>query len=523
MCSLFLPFMVFLLFIKILLKIMNKKLLIFSVIITIIYALFTLNTLFHHETWADEAQVWQLCKHLSLSQLIVHLQNEGHPVLFYLMVMPFAKVFNNIIFMQLICWGFMCLSVFLLMYFAPFKLYTKLAIILSAGFLYFFPVIARNYSIIPFLVFLAAILYYRTKQHPILYAFVLIFLANTHIIMFAFSLVLAFIFYWENIIKSIRNKNFDKIAIYILALLIMVLGFYAVLWELSNTTNNNVFLEINLNNTFNAVLRILILFFLNAYNYDIYINMSFPNAFLDIFLILIMILSYILCWIALSINNFKVFLIGFLSVLFQLTIYIIAYNSFVYVNRIFCAHLILLFCFWILFSNKEFNKKCCFFSEKIINILLFVFFALTIFNGINYTKLDLKYNYTGAKETAEYIKANISPDNSLILIDNEPYMVSLAYYLSDSHKLYSVFRKKYLDYVIWDKTVKTNYADLGWSQYVSYLKKQNPKKEYYVINSISDKKHVLEKTQTKYFKLIFKSGKMVEPYEGYRVFQYIGK
>ena len=200
---------------------MNKKTLIFSIVITILYAILTLNTVLHHEVWADEAQAWQLCKYLSISELFNHLKNEGHPILFYLMVMPFAKLFPNIIFMKLICWFFMSMSVFLLMYFSPFKIYSKLAIILSAGFIYFFPVLARNYSIIPFLVFWAAILYNKQKEHPILYATIIALLTNTHIIMFFFSFCLAIQFFYETIILNLKEKNNLKIKQHIIPILII--------------------------------------------------------------------------------------------------------------------------------------------------------------------------------------------------------------------------------------------------------------------------------------------------------------
>ena len=72
---------------------MKNNNLFISLIITFVYAVITLITALHHEVWADEAQVWQLCSNLSFLDLFKHLQNEGHPSLFYLMVMPFAKNF----------------------------------------------------------------------------------------------------------------------------------------------------------------------------------------------------------------------------------------------------------------------------------------------------------------------------------------------------------------------------------------------------------------------------------------------
>ena len=59
-----------------------KKEIACSVIVAVLYAIITLVAVFHHEIWADEAQVWMLCKHLSIPQLINHLHNEGHPSFF---------------------------------------------------------------------------------------------------------------------------------------------------------------------------------------------------------------------------------------------------------------------------------------------------------------------------------------------------------------------------------------------------------------------------------------------------------
>ena len=195
----------------------NKKLTI-SIIITLLYGIITLISVLHHEIWADEAQVWMLCKNLSIPQLINHLHNEGHPSFFYLLVMPFAKIFSNIIYMQLICWFTMCCAVFLLIYKSPFNLIIKLSVLISAGFIYFLPVMARSYSILPFLIFLAVLLYLKRKEHPILYASILFCIANTHIMMFGFAGILS-LFY---IIECIKEKNLKKLQL--ISISIMIFG-----------------------------------------------------------------------------------------------------------------------------------------------------------------------------------------------------------------------------------------------------------------------------------------------------------
>ena len=242
---------------------MKKQSLSISIIITIIYGILTLFCVLHHEIWADEAQVWQLCKYLSLPELSSHLHNEGHPILLYLLTMPFAKIFPTALPMQLMCWGAMVISVFLLMRFSPFKLYSKLAIIFSAGFIYFLPVIARNYSIIPLLVFLLAILYEKRDKRPYLYAFILACLANTHIIMFAFCSILFIFFFYENIIKNNDSKKR-----FILPCLIVLLGLCACVLQLYNTTSSNYFISFSNYSLFAYFLRIMENAILNLYDYN---------------------------------------------------------------------------------------------------------------------------------------------------------------------------------------------------------------------------------------------------------------
>ena len=124
-------------------------------------------------------------------------------------------------------------------------------------------------------------------------------------------------------------------------------------------------------------------------------------------------------------------------------------------------------------------------------------------------------------QTAEFIQNNLDPKDSVILIESEPYMIALVYYLKGSHELYSVFRKKNLRYVIWDSVTRSNYADAGWAGYVSYLK-ETDRRDHYVINVKEDKKHVLEKTQKDSFELIYTTGDTIEPLEGHRIYKYIG-
>ena len=487
----------------------------------LLYCVITLFSVLHHEIWADEAQVWQLCRNLNISELINHLHNEGHPSFFYLLVMPFAKLSSNIIHMQLICWLAMCVSVYILLFKSPFNFLVKLAIISSAGFIYFLPVMARNYAIIPVLVFLAAYLYSKKKENPILYGAVLFLLANTHAIMTGFVGILLCVFAFEIIKeKKLRTtKNFS-------AIFIIILGLLCVFLQLHNTTSSNEFITYKEKTPYLfTAFKVILFFFLNAYNKMITINKTLPFAIIDIPLILTMISSFVLMLVNLYHNNKKAFLIFFTGIGFQFAVYIFIYSNNQYVTRIFAGLIILIFCFWLLYKENTFDETNKLFSKKGTTILISLFFFLTTFNGINFIIKDYKYEYTGGKQTANYIKENFKKD-SILLIDNEPYMIALAYYLKDDFKLFSTMRGKNLDYVVWDKINANRLTSFLWKEYCTQLQNLKKDKDIYVLISTSEenRKKEANKLQTDYpnnFQLVYSSPYIIEINEGHKIYKFI--
>lgn len=499
-----------------LIKISANKKLILSVLVAFLYAIITLVAVLHHEIWADEAQVWMLCKNLSVPELIKHLHNEGHPALLYLLTMPFAKISSNIICMQLICWAFMCMAVFILLYKSPFNIFIKMAIILSAGFIYFLPVIARGYSLIPFFTLMAAILYSKRKEHPILYAIPLFFLANTHVIMFGFVGILFVCFLYE----MIKEKSFSKQNIS--AILIIFTGLLLVVLQLYNTTQSNTLIAYNFENLILKVCKTLSFFFINFYNNMITANHSLVFPIIDLPCILVLFLSFLALIINLCVNSKKLFLIAIAGIGFQFFIYFFVYNPHTYVTRIYCALIILIFCFWILYEQNSFNETKKISKKKFTTVILTLFFALSIYNGINYYNLELKYDYAGAKQTAAFIKKNL-PQNAVYLIDNEPYLISLAYYLGDDYKLYSITRNKTLNYVVWDKIANLYFSNESLFLYCEMLYKY--KKDIYIVKAVAEEKMhknlVLEDMKNSKFELLYSSGYTIEPNEAYKVYKFV--
>lgn len=500
----------------------NKKILLINLFWTIIYALCTLILVIHHEIWADEAQVWMLVKNLSVPQLFKHLVNEGHPSFFYLLMMPFAKLGLSAFVMQIACWFSMCVSVFLLLQFSPFNRFAKFSIITSAGFLYFFPVIARSYSILPLLVFSLAMLYPKAKEHPYLYAVFLVLCANTHIIMYAFCGILALYFLFDNLKPSVitAKAGISKNAVYerFAPLIIIFLGLLAVFLQLHGTTSSNAVIKIDSSNILSSTVKVVSEFFINAYDnqYPEIKSIMFPDF--GMFAILGSVILYISFFVTLFIKKKKLFTLASLGILFQIVIYVIGYNHWIFVTRIFCAHLILLFCFWLLLKSGGLSSK----EKTVLNTSIGIFFLLTMLNGLKYSVLELIHPYSGAKETAEYIEKNINKQTSIIVTDNEPYSMAVVYYLDGKRDIHSVFNDKSIRYVVWDDSMFHVLSEQGYSEYAKYMQEHNPgfkvKKLYALVPFFDFEKMGVNNIQN--FKMIFESKPSIVKLEGFRIYEY---
>lgn len=502
--------------------ILLKKNLLLNILLTFLYALVTLIFVLHHEIWADEAQVWLLAKNLSVFELFKHLVNEGHPSFFYLLVMPFAKVFspifgaNAIISMQLICWLASVGAVFFILQFSPFNNFLKTAIILSSGFLYFFPVIARSYSILPILIFACAILYKKIKENPKLYAIpyaiVLALCANTHVITFMFVFLLGIFFVYDSCVKEkiITKQN-------IIAALIIFLSLAAVVIQLLGTFSQNGSIRFDIHNLWTETTKTFSLFFLNSVGL-VYKSMfdkmhvTFVAASAAITMFFIFVLLFVQLWF----TQKRMAFLAFLSIGFQFFIYITSYKAMLYQTRIFSAYIILIFCFWIAFQDERFKESIKIFGKKSLNMTLGIFFLMTFFCGLHAVFLDMMFNYSSAKQTADFLERNISKE--AVVFPNIDAFGLAVYAFAPDVRFFSIYKDKDIKYMQW--YTPGVYPDSDFSHIVETKIKENKfKKTYILVSSVMNVQH-LEKTIPDKYKLVFKSNPSIATGEAFRVYEY---
>lgn len=180
----------------------------------------------------DEAHAWNIARHLSTAEIFTVSKTEGHPFLWYYLLMPLAKANllypYSLYFLNLL----LVIGAFCLLYrYAPFPAYVKYLITFSAPFLQLYAGFARSYTLSVFLLFSLLSFYPSRQKHPVFYLFLLLLLANTNLMGFWTAFPLGFIYFTENLCSSLRNKRlslplFLTINAALLEILLIVLQFY---------------------------------------------------------------------------------------------------------------------------------------------------------------------------------------------------------------------------------------------------------------------------------------------------------
>ena len=139
-----------------------------------------------HECWRDEAQAWLIARDNTLLSLFNITSYEGHPFLWFYILMPFARTGMPYVCMKLVSLFFVTITTFIIIYKLPFPIFLKSVIALSPAVIGFFVTPARSYSLCALFLVLLAVVYKKKNEKPIIYGALLALLLQTHIIMGGF-------------------------------------------------------------------------------------------------------------------------------------------------------------------------------------------------------------------------------------------------------------------------------------------------------------------------------------------------
>lgn len=202
-------------------------------IVISIYTLITILRLINHQPWFDEAHAYSIAQELNLLEIIKLMPLEGHTFLWYLLLMPFAKL--NLWYpwpMLIMNYIFAWTAVVILWRKAPFSNITKTLITFSFPFLACLPVMARCYAIGVMFLFLLQALYKDKLKHPLIYSILIILCANTSVMAIFGAAAYGFIFLYDLIKSGLKGESSKKD--FILSSVIMAFGAVLIFWQLGS-------------------------------------------------------------------------------------------------------------------------------------------------------------------------------------------------------------------------------------------------------------------------------------------------
>lgn len=417
-----------------------------EVLVFLLYAGISFSLLFFHENWRDEAQAWLLARDCSIPELLDAMKYEGHFLLWYFILMPFAKSGFPYVTTNIISWLITCLSVWLILRKAPFAFDKRVLLIFTFPLLYLYPVISRCYCLIPLAIVFMSICYKDRKEKPLRYFLSIIFLLNTHIIMAGMVVVVCIDYLvelyrrWEDL----SNKNKKKtIASILIAIILMLVSVYPLMGCL--TTNQEVYFYREKDLKLSLILVNYPLSLLG----EIYTILGSNILFYKV----VLFFAAVVLLFEVKINPVYCFEI-YLSILWQCLIYFSVFGS--SVQRATTIIFIVLYFKWIRTYNViNFLKGKNVIQVKFQKLIWTCLVIMNILAGIAYIKSnEIVQNFSNAHEMAYHINKNLD-DNSIILCGSHiEFISSIIPYVKEGIKFYHVSGKRYFTYAIWDNANK---------------------------------------------------------------------
>lgn len=443
----------------------ENKLNIFLLLLWLMIACLSLS---FHEIWRDEAQAWCIVRDSSFIDICKMARIEGHPILWYLFLFVPAKMGFSVLSMQIISLLLIFAAVYLVLFKSPFSKFEKFIIIFSAGFIYYLPIVARNYSLIPLFLFILAILHPKRSKYPIFYSLIIVLLSHSHLYMLGFCFILAFLFLIEN-----RRK--------ILPISILTVNFFILFFVFFKVYDINYALmpDVRMGLSFSQILTIIpkiLTYYLMQYS-------AFTRNYFSIISIILFYPFLFMFLSAIYKCSKKIFIIAAVSLSYMFLIFSKVYFNGILYQKIYLIFLILIFCFWI--AKAEAKKLA---SYGII--AFYVLFSISCLISPVSLIYDIKYNFSNGKQIAQYIKTNLNNEEEFIAFGNPYLYSSIAAYLP-KRKFYNVITESYITFY-------------------SYSNSKNDRKEDFPENArYSIIQENIDVSKNEYLKLVYKTDRKI--------------
>lgn len=421
-----------------------------------------------HELWRDEANVWLLARELSPLRLLQEIKYQGHPCLWYFIVMPFARLGLPFKTLSVISFLIMSVSAGIFVYRAPFCCITKAVCLISPVFSYYYPVVARNYCLIALLLLLLAVFDGKRNDRPVFYGLLLGLLVQSDTIILAAAGLISLMWLMESIVKSVRGKCGAPLLqaakglwIPLTSLLLWVLQFY----QISDSPEYHPQIL-----SFNDMLHEI-----RNFSYSVLTRMTGQGQAFDLFLILFFMAAGIL--LCLSIKNFWPMAVMAGAFLFEVIFSIMIYQLHIWHYIALCFVLI-----WFFWVGRGANGRLALWG-RILSEGLLILLSITMFMRWNSpeesSSLENALNglYSDGVNAADYIEENIS-ENELILSTDVAEASTVAAYLGRRYVFYYAGNLRPASYADYSNEQGST---VSYNELMQKIRREFPDKEYFYI------------------------------------------
>ena len=392
------------------------------VITMLLFVVLTTLGICTHEPWSDEANAWLIAQDLNLFEILKYMKYEGHMFVWYLILMPFAKLhmqypmpmlIANLVFM----WG----AIFILWKKTPIHSIWKILITFSAPICYQYAVIGRCYSVGIFLLFTLCALFKDKFKHPYLYSILIILCANTNSLCLFGATAFGVLFFFDYIKKY---KDFFKRKEFYVIILIAVLGIFIIGYQLLGADNQAQLLNIR-----KPLLPPAKIFWYM-------LTSGFQGMFIAENTKILFGISYIILALATFIFERKslfFFIFTFLGLCF---IFLNFYNGYRWHHYFFYIYLIV--SIWLFNLNIK--------EKKIYHNSIYIFFSIIsifmITSNILYYHFDIFNKFSYAKLASEKVLNNPEIKKGNVVICDLFPIATIPYFRNKKYKVYNCLNQK---------------------------------------------------------------------------------
>ena len=437
-----------------------------SIVITILYFAISVFLITRHEAWRDESQAWTMAKNLTLVELFGVLPTEGHPCLWFLFIMPFAKLGLSFYHFSFISLLVMTIALYLFLEYSPFSLAVKVVVMFSSIFLYYNPVVARIYSLIALIVILLSLFYKNRYDSPVLYGILIALLFQTHVVAFGLAIGLTI----DLLIEFFNNRSSRKL---IISLGIILFSFICTVLEIMPRSSSPSGIDTSASGMLSKLKPSYIADKLSNFAYTTW---GIPEGILTLIVYVLLIAMIVFIFVFITRNrkwnqNYRIIITAVCGVGVFFGILILVYTSHTQMSSI--LTMILLFVLWQLYeNNKESNLKLV-----CVALLLSVSF-LSFIVPQSMLRMDIDGYYSESRLVAGFIEDNIRDDGAVLIENNINDSPVYSYVVSNRKdvKVYDLFNDEEFRF----HKMGIEYRDIEISEVIRKAEELSDNEVYYL-------------------------------------------